>query len=77
MSLPRTKKFMSVHSASEVMLTLFWDLIGPILEVCLDCGQSVSSTWYCAALDEELKPTIHSKCREILTNGVVLFHDNA
>jgi hypothetical protein len=32
--------------------------------------QTVSSAEYCAILGEELK------CREVLTNGVVLHHDN-
>jgi hypothetical protein len=27
-------------------------------------------------LEEELKPTIHSKCRGMLTSGVVLHRDN-
>jgi len=31
-SLPRTKKFKYVPSASKVMLMLFWDLNGPILK---------------------------------------------
>jgi hypothetical protein len=26
--------------------------------------------------EEELKPVIHSKCRGVLANGVVLHHDN-
>jgi hypothetical protein len=28
-SLPRTKKFKSVPSASKLMMILFWDLMGP------------------------------------------------
>jgi len=52
MLLPRTKKFRNIHSASKVMLTLFWDFNGPILERYTDCGQSVNSTQYCAMLEE-------------------------
>jgi hypothetical protein len=36
----------------------------------------VTSAQYCAMLQEEFKPTIHSKCRGILTDGIVLHHDN-
>jgi len=28
-------------------------------------------------LEEEVKPAIHSKCRGMLTNSVVLHYDNA
>jgi hypothetical protein len=36
---------------------------------------TVNSAWYCGVL-EEMKPTIHSKCRVMLTNGVVLHLNN-
>jgi len=36
----RTKKFKSVPYASKVMLTLFWDINGPILKHYHDHGQS-------------------------------------
>jgi hypothetical protein len=46
-------------------------------------GSSFSTTrvvdnnaWYCAMLEEELKPTIHNKHRGMLTDEVVLHHDN-
>jgi len=52
---PRTKKFRSVSSASKVILMLFWDLNGPILEHYQDHGQVVTSAWYCAMLEEEMK----------------------
>jgi len=47
---PRMMKFKSVHSASKVLLTLFWDFNGPILQHYQDCGQMVNSAWYCAML---------------------------
>jgi len=56
-SLPRTKKFKSVPSASKVMLTLFWDFNRPILEHYQDHGQIVSSAQYCVMLKEEFKFT--------------------
>jgi hypothetical protein len=72
----RTKKFKSVPSTSEVMLTLFWDFNWPILEHYQDCGQMVSSAWYYALLEEDLKPVVQSKCRGMLTNRI-LHHDNS
>jgi histone-lysine N-methyltransferase SETMAR len=73
MSLPRTKKFKSVPSASKVMFVL--GLSRPILKHDQENGQSV--VYNIIVLGEELKPTIHSKHRGMLTNGAVLHHDNA
>jgi hypothetical protein len=50
---------------------------GQILESYQDHGQTVNSAQYCATLEEELKPTICSEHRGMLTNGAVLHHDNA
>jgi hypothetical protein len=66
-SSPRTMKFRSVPSAGKVILMLFWDFNGPILEHYQDLGQMVSSAWYCAMLEEELKSATCSKCRGMLT----------
>jgi hypothetical protein len=67
---PRIEKFESVPSVSKVMLI-------PILKHYQDCGQMVSGVWCCAVFEEELKPAIHRNCRGMLTNGGVLYHDNA
>jgi len=64
-------------SASKVMLTLFWDFDGPILEHHKECGQTVSSVQYCAMLEEEVKPPICSQDRGMLINGGVLHLNNA
>jgi hypothetical protein len=64
MSLPKTKKFKSVLSAGSVMLTLFWDFNGPILEHYQDCGQMVNGAQCCTMLEEELKPAICSELRQ-------------
>jgi hypothetical protein len=61
-SFPRPTKFKSVPSASEVMLTMFWDFNRPILEHYQDCEQMVNSAKYFAMLEEALKPVICSKC---------------
>jgi hypothetical protein len=43
----------SMPSAGKVMLTLFWDFVGPILEHYPDHGQAIDSARYCAMLEEE------------------------
>jgi hypothetical protein len=53
MSSLRTKKFESLPSAGEVILTLFWDTDGPMLEHYQDHGMMVYSAWCCTVLDEE------------------------
>jgi hypothetical protein len=55
-SLPRTEKFKSVPPVSKVMLLLFWDCNGHILEHYKDHGQMGNSEWYYAMFEEELKP---------------------
>jgi hypothetical protein len=74
-SLPRNKKFKSMPSANKMML--FWDLSGSILQHCQDSGWTVNSAWLYAILEEELKLAIHSRCRGMLTNGIILHHNNA
>jgi hypothetical protein len=37
----------------------------------------INSAQHCAMLEEELKPAIHNKHKGMLTNGIVLYHDNA
>jgi len=49
------------------MLTLFWDIHGPIL-VCFQAhGQTVNSANYRAMLQNELKPVICKKRRGMLS----------
>jgi hypothetical protein len=51
----------------QMMLTLFWDFNGPILEHYQDRGQMINSAQYCAMPEEELKLAICSKHKGILT----------
>jgi hypothetical protein len=66
-----------IPSACKVMLTLLWDCNGLIHNHCQDHGKMVSSAWYCAMLEEKLKPTLYSKHRGMLMNGVVLYNDSS
>jgi len=73
---PVKKKFKSQPSAGKVLLTIFWDSQGVILEHYLEWGATVNSVRYSEMLSTELKPAIRTKCRGLLLSGVLL-HDNA
>jgi transposase len=75
-SSPPTKKFKNVPSAKKVMLILFWDISGPILEHYMEHGQTVNSERYSAMFKDKLKPAIRSKWRGLLSKTVLLHHDN-
>lgn len=74
---PKPKKFRATLSAGKVMLTLFWDNKGAILEHYMPRGSTVNSESYCDLLQNHLKPAIRSKRRGLLRSGVLLQHDNA
>jgi len=74
-SSPPSKKFKSQPSAGKLLLTVFWDSQGPILEHCMEKGVTVTSVNYCNMLNE-LRLAIRSKQRGRLTQGVLLLHDN-
>jgi len=74
---PVKKKFKSQPSAGKVLLTIFWDSQGVILEHYLERGATVNSVRYSEMLSTELKPAIRTKRRGLLSSGVLLLHDNA
>ena len=76
-SSPVKKKFKSQLSAGKVMLTIFWDSKGPILEDFLEKGSTINSASYCDLLANRLKPAIRTKRRGLLSKKVLLQHDNA
>jgi hypothetical protein len=59
------------------MLTIFWDVNGPILVHFQERGQTATSARYSDMLVNEMKPAIRSKRRELLSKRVLLLHDNA
>ena len=67
----------SQPSAGKLLLTVFWDSQGPILEHYMEKGVTVTSVNYCNMLRNELRLAIRSKQRGRLTQGVLLLHDNA
>jgi histone-lysine N-methyltransferase SETMAR len=76
-SSPKPKKFRTQPSAGKVMLTLFWDERGVILEHYMPRGNTVTRATYTELLRNHLRPAIKSKRRGLLSKGVLLQHDNA
>ena len=63
-SSPSSKKFKSQLSAGKLLLTVFWDSQGHILEHYMEKGVIVTSVNYCNMLRNELRPAIRSKRKE-------------
>jgi len=70
------KKFKTQASAGKVMLTIFWDVNGPMLLHFQGKGQTATCARYSDLLVNELKHTIRSKCQGLLSNSVLLLHNN-
>ena len=58
------------------MCTVFWDRKGVLLIEFLPRGETIYRETYCQTL-KNLHHAIPNKRHGMLTNGVVLFHDNA
>jgi len=72
-SSPKPKKFPTQPSAGKVMLTLFWNERGVILEHYMPRRNTVTSATY-ADLKNYLRPAIKSKQRGRLSTGVCPFN---
>ena len=75
--LTKTEKIPHATICGKVMLTLFWDQRGVILEHYVPRGNTVTSTTYADLLKNLLRPAIKSKRRGLLSTDVLLQHDNA
>ncbi|UYV63910.1 hypothetical protein LAZ67_2005981 [Cordylochernes scorpioides] len=71
------KKIRSQRSAGKVLLTIFWDVDGPIFLHFLFSRQRMNSDLYCDILVNKLKPGIRNKSRGKLSKGVLFLRDNA
>lgn len=69
-------KFKTHNSAGKVMLTVFWDSEGVLLEDYLEKGRTINAQYYCEIL-EKLRRAIQNKRRGKLRRGIVFLHDNA
>jgi len=74
---PVKKKFKGQTFARKVMLSIFWDSQGILLEHYLERGTTVNSVGCSEMQSTELKPEIRTKRRGLLSSGVLLLHDNA
>jgi len=74
---PIRKNIKSQPSAGKLMLAVFWDSQGPILEHYQERGSTINNAHYSEMLIDKMKPEIRSKCRGQLSKGIVLLHDNA
>jgi Transposase. len=52
---PKTKEYCAQPAAGKVMLALFWDSNGPILEHYMSRGTTITSSSYCDLLVNDLK----------------------
>jgi len=71
-SSPKPKKILTQPFAGKVMLTLFWDERGVILEHYIPQGNTVTSAMCEDLLKNHLRPAIKSKRRGLLSTGVLL-----
>jgi hypothetical protein len=71
------KKKLKTLSAGNVMLTVFWDSQGPVLEHYQERVTTVNSACYSEMLRDKLKPAIRTKRQGLLSKGVSLLHDGA
>ncbi|UYV85012.1 hypothetical protein LAZ67_X004251 [Cordylochernes scorpioides] len=74
---PKKKKIRSQRSTGKVLLTIFWDVDGPICLDFLSSRQRMNSDLYCDILVNKLKPGIRNKRRGKLSKGVLFLHGNA
>jgi hypothetical protein len=73
----RQKKSNSQASTSKVILLLFWDCYGLILEYNLEQGTTFPAASYSEILKSKLKPVNHNKHRGLLSKGVIFLYNNA
>ncbi|KAJ4444846.1 cGMP-dependent protein kinase, isozyme 1 [Periplaneta americana] len=73
---PRKKKFKQTVSTRKIMCTIFLDRKGVLLIEFLPRDETINRETYCQTL-KKLFRAIQNKRRGMLTDGVVLLHDNA
>ena len=67
---PIREKFKGQPSAGKLMLIVFWDSQGPILEHYQERSSKINSSRYSEMLIDRLKPEIQSKCRGQLSKAM-------
>jgi hypothetical protein len=74
---PANKEFKTQASAGKIMLTISWDVNSSILAHFLEKSQQVTGVRYSNILVNYLKTAIGSKRRGLLSERLLLLHDNA
>jgi hypothetical protein len=72
-----TKKFKIQPSTGKMMLMVFWDYKGSILQHYQECRTTLTSAMYSDMLQNELRPAICTDWQGRLSEGVLILHDNA
>ena len=70
--LPCNKKFKTEPSAEKLMVTVFWNSQGPVLEQYQESGTTINSARYSEMLTDRMKPAIRNKHRRLVSKCVVL-----
>lgn len=73
---PKKQKFKTTLSTRKIMCTVFWDRKGILLVDFLPRGDTINAERYCETL-RKLRRAIQNKRRGMLSEGIVLIHDNA
>lgn len=74
---PPPVKFKVQASVGKVMMIIFWDERGVILQHMVTEGATVTGEYYAHMLETELKPALLEKRRGLQSHGVLFLHDNA
>ena len=74
--LANKKMFKMIPSACKVILTVFWDIQGVILQKFQPHGENMNAMSYCTTL-REFQQAIRHKRPGLLTKGVILLDDSA
>ena len=70
------KKCKQTFSTRNIMCTAFWDREGVLLVEFLPPGATINSAVYCETL-KKLRRAIQNKRRGMLSDTIILLHDNA
>jgi hypothetical protein len=62
----------TLTAASKLMLMLFWDYKGPVLEHYMPRGLTINSESYCDLLQNHVNPAVGLKHHGLLSSGVLL-----
>ena len=73
---PQAKEVLSAKVGAEANGNSFWDKKGVLLVDNLQQGSTINAKHYCALL-MTLRQNIKEKCREKVSKGAILLHDNA